>query len=110
MEALLLDDKYSRRRVKNNSASGITSGDNTGGTGTGTGRVGDGSGDVHTNNAVLGPCALVVPFVACGDLSGFDADKSYPLQLERQADGKGGKGVKTSGDEGTEEKYTYSYR
>jgi hypothetical protein len=23
----------------------------------------------------------VVPFVACGDLSGFDADKSYPLQL-----------------------------
>ena len=24
---------------------------------------------------------LVVPFVACGDLSGFDADRSYPLQL-----------------------------
>ena len=23
----------------------------------------------------------MVPFVACGDLSGFDADRSYPLQL-----------------------------
>ena len=25
---------------------------------------------------------VVVPFVACGDLSGFDSDQSYPLQLE----------------------------
>jgi len=34
-------------------------------------------------NQMLGPCALVVPFVACGDLSGydFDPDKSYPLDL-----------------------------
>lgn len=30
-------------------------------------------------NAPLGLQALVVPFVACGDLSGWDADKSYPL-------------------------------
>jgi tRNA (cytidine32/guanosine34-2'-O)-methyltransferase len=32
-------------------------------------------------NELLGPNALVVPFVACGDLSGYDADKSYPLDL-----------------------------
>jgi len=30
-------------------------------------------------NEMIGPSALVVPFVACGDLSGYDADKSYPL-------------------------------
>lgn len=38
-----------------------------------------------------------MPFVACGDLSGFDADKSYPLELElelkeeedRDLDGRG---------------------
>ena len=32
-------------------------------------------------NEILGLSNLVVPFVACGDLSGFDSDKSYPLQL-----------------------------
>jgi tRNA (cytidine32/guanosine34-2'-O)-methyltransferase len=32
-------------------------------------------------NQMLGPDALIVPFVACGDLSGFDPDKSYPLEL-----------------------------
>jgi tRNA (cytidine32/guanosine34-2'-O)-methyltransferase len=32
----------------------------------------------------MGPNALVVPFVACGDLTGYDADKSYPLQLENE--------------------------
>eukprot|EP01041_Mallomonas_annulata_P001726 gene1726-3342_t len=32
-------------------------------------------------NALTGVSSLVVPFVACGDLSGFDSDKSYPLQL-----------------------------
>jgi tRNA (cytidine32/guanosine34-2'-O)-methyltransferase len=30
-------------------------------------------------NELQGPDALTVPFVACGDLSGYDADKSYPL-------------------------------
>ncbi|CAN0131730.1 unnamed protein product, partial [Hapterophycus canaliculatus] len=34
------------------------------------------------SNERLGPARLVVPFVACGDLSGFDADQSYPLQME----------------------------
>lgn len=44
------------------------------------------------HNPVLGPSALVVPFVACGDLSGFDADKSYPLELTESVskDGTGG--------------------
>ena len=35
---------------------------------------------------MLGPSALVVPFVACGDLSGFDSDKSYPLQLATESE------------------------
>lgn len=35
-------------------------------------------------NSLLGPDALIVPFVACGDLSGFDADKSYPLQINEE--------------------------
>ena len=30
-------------------------------------------------NELVGQNALVVPFVACGDLTGFDADASYPL-------------------------------
>lgn len=38
-------------------------------------------------NCMLGPSSLVVPFVACGDLSGFDADKSYPLQMPDQDGG-----------------------
>jgi hypothetical protein len=31
------------------------------------------------STALLGPAAVVVPFVACGDLRGFDPDKSYSL-------------------------------
>ena len=34
-----------------------------------------------SGNDALGPGNVIVPFVACGDLSGFDADKSYPLTL-----------------------------
>lgn len=34
------------------------------------------------DNPLLGPNALVMKFVACGDLSGWDADKSYPLESE----------------------------
>uniref|UniRef100_UPI00358F325D tRNA (cytidine(32)/guanosine(34)-2'-O)-methyltransferase-like n=1 Tax=Myxine glutinosa TaxID=7769 RepID=UPI00358F325D len=33
-------------------------------------------------NQLAGPNRIIVPFLACGDLSGFDADRSYPLQLE----------------------------
>jgi tRNA (cytidine32/guanosine34-2'-O)-methyltransferase len=32
---------------------------------------------------LFGPNNLVVPFVACGDLSGYDADQSYPLLLKK---------------------------
>ena len=53
MDALLLDHKY------------MTS-------------AGD---DSVSTSALLGPTAIIVPFVACGDLSGFDADKSYPLNI-----------------------------
>ena len=33
-------------------------------------------------NALTGPNRLMVPFLACGDLSAYDADKTYPLELE----------------------------
>ncbi|KAL8569645.1 putative tRNA (cytidine(32)/guanosine(34)-2'-O)-methyltransferase [Nucella lapillus] len=33
-------------------------------------------------NSLEGPTRVIVPFLACGDLSGFDSDKTYPLQLE----------------------------
>lgn len=32
-------------------------------------------------NEFLGLSSVIVPFVACGDISGLDPDKSYPLQL-----------------------------
>uniref|UniRef100_UPI000B4DBF35 tRNA (cytidine(32)/guanosine(34)-2'-O)-methyltransferase n=1 Tax=Lonchura striata TaxID=40157 RepID=UPI000B4DBF35 len=31
--------------------------------------------------ALPGPSRALVPFVACGDLSAFDPDRSYPLQV-----------------------------
>lgn len=40
-----------------------------------------------TGNELVGPNNLVMPFVACGDLAGFDSDQSYPLQL---TEGKSG--------------------
>ena len=30
---------------------------------------------------ILGVNRVIVPFLACGDLAGFDADQSYPLDL-----------------------------
>lgn len=33
------------------------------------------------NHEKVGPNREIVPFVACGDLSGFDSDKTYPLDL-----------------------------
>ena len=33
-------------------------------------------------DTLQGSNRVVVPFVACGDLSGFDSDASYPLQIE----------------------------
>jgi len=31
---------------------------------------------------MLSPNKFIVPFVACGDLQGYDADQNYPLELE----------------------------
>ncbi|CAG8443907.1 10858_t:CDS:2 [Ambispora leptoticha] len=36
--------------------------------------------DDDENNKLLGPSRLIVPFVACGDASGFDSDQTYPLE------------------------------
>eukprot|EP00981_Chlorochromonas_danica_P006324 scaffold1365_cov163-Ochromonas_danica.AAC.14 len=36
--------------------------------------------DYTSANPLQGAAALTVPFVACGDLNGYDADKSYPLE------------------------------
>ncbi|KAM9753428.1 tRNA (cytidine(32)/guanosine(34)-2'-O)-methyltransferase isoform 1-T2 [Menidia menidia] len=32
-------------------------------------------------NQLEGPNRIIVPFLACGDLSAFDSDRTYPLQL-----------------------------
>lgn len=32
-------------------------------------------------NTLLGPNRLLVPFLACGDLSGWDSDRTYELEL-----------------------------
>nr|CAB3247349.1 putative tRNA (cytidine(32)/guanosine(34)-2'-O)-methyltransferase [Phallusia mammillata] len=34
------------------------------------------------SNQLEGPNRVIAPFLACGDLSGYDSDKTYPLQLE----------------------------
>jgi tRNA (cytidine32/guanosine34-2'-O)-methyltransferase len=60
-------------------------------------------------NDLLGPAALVVPFVACGDLNGYDADKSYPLELD-DLDSAHGASDAAGADHGGEEKYKYVYR
>eukprot|EP00042_Codosiga_hollandica_P032561 m.209121 g.209121 ORF g.209121 m.209121 type:complete len:84 (+) comp53941_c0_seq2:666-917(+) len=36
--------------------------------------------DLDTNSLV-GVNRVIVPFLACGDLSAFDSDKTYPLEL-----------------------------
>ncbi|XP_022110207.1 putative tRNA (cytidine(32)/guanosine(34)-2'-O)-methyltransferase isoform X2 [Acanthaster planci] len=33
-------------------------------------------------NSLEGPNRVIVPFLACGDLSAYDSDKTYPLELE----------------------------
>ncbi|KAI8325543.1 FtsJ-domain-containing protein [Martensiomyces pterosporus] len=34
------------------------------------------------SNPILGSNRVIVPFVACGDLRGFDSDMTYPLEIE----------------------------
>lgn len=41
--------------------------------------------DQHYNvdfNSLEGPNRVIVPFLACGDLSAYDSDRTYPLELE----------------------------
>ncbi|KAJ1914671.1 tRNA (uridine-2'-O-)-methyltransferase trm7 [Tieghemiomyces parasiticus] len=40
----------------------------------------------ETDNSVVGPHRIIAPFVACGDLAGFDADKTYPSQINTSSD------------------------
>ncbi|XP_002731075.1 tRNA (cytidine(32)/guanosine(34)-2'-O)-methyltransferase-like [Saccoglossus kowalevskii] len=37
-------------------------------------------------NSLEGPNRIIVPFLACGDLSAFDSDKTYPLKLDSDKD------------------------
>eukprot|EP01095_Lingulamoeba_sp_RSL-Kostka_P016392 TRINITY_DN8019_c0_g1_i1.p1 TRINITY_DN8019_c0_g1~~TRINITY_DN8019_c0_g1_i1.p1 ORF type:complete len:322 (-),score=70.31 TRINITY_DN8019_c0_g1_i1:152-1096(-) len=39
-------------------------------------------------NPIIGPERVLVPFVACGDLSGYDSDKNYPLLLNDKTEYK----------------------
>ena len=41
-------------------------------------------------NQLEGPNRVIVPFIACGDLSGFDADKTYPLKVKTYVNFAGG--------------------
>ncbi|RIA97205.1 FtsJ-like methyltransferase-domain-containing protein [Glomus cerebriforme] len=34
----------------------------------------------YEQNELLGPNRVIVPFISCGDLSGFDSDMTYPLE------------------------------
>ena len=34
-----------------------------------------------TTNSEVGMSRIIAPFVACGDLSGFDSDMTYPVQV-----------------------------
>ena len=110
MDALLLDHKYvSTSSSNSNSNSDPNSDPNSNGNGN-EGNQGEG--------VLLGPSAIIVPFVACGDLSGFDADKSYPLEIafeERSSDATGSSRgdlgqllgeTTTAGTDG----YAYTYR
>lgn len=59
----------------------------------------------------MGPAALVVPFVACGDLNGYDADKSYPLDLDEASGGAGAGGgdLNSDGAAGNSDTKGYQY-
>ena len=36
---------------------------------------------IGKDNELLGVNRVIVPFIACGDLNGFDSDMSYPLKV-----------------------------
>ena len=65
----------------------------------------------------LGMERLLVPFVACGDLSGYDADANYPLRpleallpREGEAGGEGGELEVYTYHEPTQKPTTPAYR
>eukprot|EP00898_Chlorokybus_atmophyticus_P004515 jgi/Chlat1/5064/Chrsp33S05070 len=62
--------------------------------GAATGTSGGKDYDVASQQYSTGINRVLVPFVSCGDLSGYDADQSYPLQLQPDsADGTAAKYV-----------------
>ncbi|RWS03993.1 tRNA (cytidine(32)/guanosine(34)-2'-O)-methyltransferase-like protein [Dinothrombium tinctorium] len=42
--------------------------------------------DEYFENIMKCPNNYIIPFIVCGDLDGFDADRTYPLQLESGKD------------------------
>lgn len=65
------------------------------------------------SNPLTGPGRVIAPFVACGDLSGFDSDMSYPLSEKAAAvveavNTIGGIGSKSSEAAGADDSYSYS--
>ena len=40
------------------------------------------------DDELVGINRMIVPFIACGDLNGFDSDQSYPLNITNDNDGK----------------------
>ena len=66
-------------------------------------------GAAHANEEAGAPArSLIVPFVACGDLAGFDSDASYPLELAAAraahavTDADAGGAAATGADDGAE--------
>jgi tRNA (cytidine32/guanosine34-2'-O)-methyltransferase len=98
MDCFLLDAKYTTVSDRGDGEGGEAQGRGLmqvapvsgNGDGDGDGDSSKGKGVAQTTvfaaatTAKTGPDAVVVPFVACGDLSGFDADKSYPLRLGKR--------------------------
>jgi hypothetical protein len=64
----------------------------------------------QNGNDLLGLNNVIVPFVACGDLNGFDADKSYPLQLTPLARSSSNVAIGSSKEKEEEGGYRYVYR
>ena len=70
---LLLDHKYQSSSSASSSSHSCTTMEN------GDDEMVEVDSSPSRSTALMGPAAVVVPFVACGDLRGFDPDKSYSL-------------------------------
>ncbi|OZJ06611.1 putative tRNA (cytidine(32)/guanosine(34)-2'-O)-methyltransferase [Bifiguratus adelaidae] len=49
----------------------------------------------NDSNELEGPNRVIMPFIACGDLSGFDSDRTYPLNMSGNRDSEGTKTYKS---------------